>query len=1073
MSDDEAFMLGDDILGEFIDEAFEHLTTLESGLLQLGETTDPAGELVSSLFRAMHSIKGAAGFMHLNNIVDLAHVAENLLSQVRDGALIVKPETVDALLQGCDILRELFDNPRASAPAGLRPAIHRLEDIIQGKSTSAATTGSSEKISVATPPTSSTSSSSEAPPLHPSIESIPDTLLDAYDGGYLYFMCNSLSALQTQGVPDVYSWLRDLKDLGTPLGVHQGELWTPYSENINLNDNTKAFTLLFATPLEAELLEAATLLDQKNIMQISSTNDENIPSYHVEATERHRQVTSEQKTDSTRAPKASTGAAQVPAPQGQPIPPETLTPVISPRISEVPAESTTQPEATAAGAPTAGTGRNIRISVDLMDTIMALAGELVLVRNQQLTMMDGADTRVRDKIQRLDAVTSQLQEAIMQTRMQPIGNLFDKFPRIVRDLGRRLEKEIVLEATGRDVELDKIILENLSDPLTHIIRNSCDHGIEPASERILLGKPTAGTISIRAFQEGGQIIIEINDDGHGIDPARIRTKALERGMRTAHDLDIMSEREVIDLVMQAGFSTAETISEISGRGVGMDVVRSSIESLGGTIEINSRLGRGTKLTLRLPLTLAIIPSLIVRSGEDRFAIPQASLEELVAIRPDGSRGRLEVAHEQEVFRLRNRLLPVVRLSEVLSHPQPMNAETSRAIVERYAAERSPSAKSCPPMAVVKTGSDRYGLIIDEIIGTEEIVVKPIHLALKRMRCFSGCTIMGDGRVAFILDIDGISQHAEVPFTQHAADERRMEKKASGTHPHNMDEETHDVFLFRYGAEEQFAIPLTMVQRIENITKDEIQRVGNREFVTRNGVSTYILRLDKVLDVSSPMTESSEMHLLMCKFMRRPVGLLITSIIDTLETTIHFREDSYLEDGILGSMNLHGQLTLFPDIFRIVEKAEPEWFPSRSLPQRQMGHRRVLLVEDAEFFRQTVSRYLRDAGFEVITANHGREALSILNNETFDIVVSDLVMPEMDGWALAEEIRRRPERRNMPMLALSSVQNEADQRKALASGFDRYVPKFDREAFLVGVLELLDACSKPLLTTTCTVGADAR
>jgi two-component system chemotaxis sensor kinase CheA len=456
--------------------------------------------------------------------------------------------------------------------------------------------------------------------------------------------------------------------------------------------------------------------------------------------------------------------------------------------------------------------------------------------------------------------------------------------------------------------------------------------------------------------------------------------------------------------------------------------------------------------LRLPLTLAIISGLVVRSGEERFVIPQAGLEELVSIKPGADPDRVELAHDQEVVRLRNRLLPVVRLGELLARPRPFDGRAKAAIAAAHAAERSAADAPARPMAVVRTSGERYGLIIDEILGTEEIVVKPLHGALRRLRCFSGCTILGDGGVAFILDVDGAGEHAGIRYTQsEAADTDVAGARALQT----VDgEEIHDVILFRYGPAEQFGVPLTMVRRIEAIRTDEIQRVGDREFIVRDGVSIYVLGLDKVLQVSAPRARPPTMFLLLPKFLRRPVGFLVTEIVDTVETRILFREDSYREDGLLGSMSLQGHLTLFPDIFRATEKAEPEWLGQWRQHAPPPSHRRVLLVEDAAFFRHMVRRYLEDGGFEVETAVNGRDGLMQLSNRDFDIVISDLMMPEMDGWSFAEEVRRRARKRQMPMLALSGLQDERDQSRALQCGFDRYVAKFDREAFLGTVVELL-------------------
>ncbi len=1011
-----------DLMGDFLDEAAEHLKTLETGLLRLEEDEDPESELVGELFRAMHSLKGAAGFLDLVQVVEISHVAENLLSQIRDGNIAPTSDAVDALLSACDLLRGLLANSHEGDSDDIRETVARLQQVMNGSSSVAASEKAQKKIDA--PKTifvkqqlADTPVASDHPSIAWPIVPLPEEYRALHEEEFLYIVHCESAELKKNGVDDVAEWLSDLSGTALIVAIHYNGEWFAFDLDIWGGGPLDVFDFVLSTALEKDMVAVATLIDEMRIRDITLPD-------------------TEKELLATVSSSAVAGADAI-SPAGN-------SRGIQPKASV---------EAFAATPEIAASGRTVRISVDLMDTIMALAGELVLIRNQQLSLVDRADTRLRDNAQRLDMVTSQLQESIMLTRMQPIGNLFDKFTRIVRDLGRRLDKEIQLEISGRDVEIDKIILENLSDPMTHLIRNSCDHGIESPEKRIEAGKPTTGMIGVNAFQEGGQIIIEIRDDGQGIDPERIKRKAHEQGMHTLHELERMKEAQILKLILEPGFSTVDQVSEISGRGVGMDVVKSCIESLGGTIEITSKPGLGTRILLRLPLTLAIIPSLIVRSEGEPFAIPQVSLEELVSIKPDGSRGRIEVAHQQEVFRLRDRLLPVVRLRELLDHSDIFGDNIRRGIVKKYATQRAGEHEKSINLAIVKTGNDRYGLIVDEILGTEEIVVKPLHPSLKRMPCFSGCTIMGDGRVALILDIDGITSHADLQFTRLHAD-GIIEKSHKEYGTDDTIEESHDIFLFQYGPDEQFAVPLTMMQRIETISSSEIQRVGDREFVSRDGVSTYVLRLDRMLGVSSPEKQPEIMHLIMSKYIRRPVGILVTSIVDTVEAHIAFREDSYLEDGLLGSMTLNGKITLFLDIFRLVEKAEPEWFGQRKMPLSGQMHRRVLLVEDAEFFRHVVRRYLEDGGFEVVTAVNGRDALMHLNEEEFDIVVSDLVMPEMDGWSLAEEIRRRARKRKVPLLALSALQDENDRRKAFQSGFDRYVPKFDREAFLNNVLELL-------------------
>jgi len=710
---------------------------------------------------------------------------------------------------------------------------------------------------------------------------------------------------------------------------------------------------------------------------------------------------------------------------------------------------------------------------------MLLAGELVLVRNQQLILIDTFDSSYRSIAQRLDAVTSELQETIMRARMQPLGKIFGKFPRMVREIGKKLGKNIRLFIQGNEVELDKTILESLTDPLTHIIRNSCDHGIEPPEERNISGKPETGSITVNAYHEAGQINIKIKDDGRGINPNAVRKKAVEKGIKNEAELKLMNDKEILKLIMLPGFSLADEVSDLSGRGVGMDVVRTELEKIGGAIEIESTAGEGTAINLRLPLTLAIIPCLMVSVGKHIYAIPQINLVELVCLYDDDVKTKIEYASDQEVYRLRNNLLPMVRLSEVLARPKPFTRSVRAEIAEEYRSQeigdrsqesedRSQKSEVRSQMqanqgtnqtdsisdislnfAVIKVGTSRFGLIIDKILGTEEIVVKPMHPALKSLKIYSGATVMGDGKVALILDVNGIAEHAGITFDVHS--KCHIEQR----HKIRDDEDSQTVLLFKYGKKEWFAMALPLIRRIERISVSDIEQIGDKEFITIDGISVFILRPNNVLKVSSSAEEKDEMFLILPKYIQRPVGLLASELIDIEATSVKLNLESYIEDGILGTTILRGHITLFTDIYRLVEKADPEWFTERrkkTPPPEAM--KQILLVEDASFFRQLVKGYLEADGYKVITAENGREGLEQMNHNDFDMIVSDLEMPVMDGWDFLKSVRQRKEWKNIPAIALTALDTEKDREVAVKCGYSRYEIKIDREQFLTSVAELL-------------------
>lgn len=736
-------------------------------------------------------------------------------------------------------------------------------------------------------------------------------------------------------------------------------------------------------------------------------------------------------------------------------PPETA---LATRPSETPALNSPEPAGPApvevAGVTVgpAEKATTLRIPVSLVDRLMTLAGELVLIRNQVMQSVGPDDGTLRPIAQRLNGVVSELQDAVMRTRMQPVGNLFNRFPRLVRDLARQLGKEIRLDVLGGDVELDKTVLETLSDPLTHLIRNSCDHGVESPQERAARGKPAEGRVTLSARQQGGQITVSIADDGRGLDPAAIRRKALANALATPSELDRMSERELFGLILLPGFSTAARVTDVSGRGVGMDVVKVNLDRLGGGLEILSEPGRGTTFLLRVPLTLAIIPCLLVRAGGDRFALPQKDLEELVCLHGDQIRERVETAFDQEVVRLRDALLPLVRLGEVMASAKPFTAATRAEALQRRAQEVLGAAGGLLWFAVVRVGDQRFCLAVDEILTPEEIVVKPMHAALRRLGCFSGATILGDGRVALILSVEGVARHVGVRFQSAAA------LPPAGTRADA--DAVQNVLLFRVGPDEQFALPLAMIRRVVPLDLTRVERAGGREFVTVDGVPTSIVRLDRLLSVSAPADAASPL-LILPKGVRRPLGILVTAVVDTEPVRLEVTPDTCPMDALIGTQVVRGRMTLFLDVYRLADLVEQSERPGRAVAAvaspALRGRRRVLLVEDTQFFRQLVRGYLETLGFEVAAAEDGAAGLARVDAEgPFDLVVSDIEMPVMDGWAFARALRERDAAagRRTPLVALTTLSSARDRERAAAVGFDRHEVKLDRERFLATIRSLL-------------------
>jgi len=529
---------------------------------------------------------------------------------------------------------------------------------------------------------------------------------------------------------------------------------------------------------------------------------------------------------------------------------------------------------------------NIRVDVILLDKVMNLVGELVLARNQVLQFTSNQkDAAFLSTAQRLNLITTELQAGVMKTRMQPIGNVWNKFPRIVRDLSNSAGKSVRLEMEGTQTELDKTIIEAIKDPLTHIVRNSLDHGLETPAEREAAGKSPEGVLLLRAFHEGGQVNIEIADDGAGLDLDAIRAKAVERGIISPQQTATMSDREIGNLIFLAGFSTAKRVTNVSGRGVGMDVVKTNIEKIGGTVDISSVRGHGTTLKIKIPLTLAIIPALIVTSGSERFAIPQVSLVELVRLEGKTAETGIEMIQEAAVYRLRGNLLPIIYLTRQLKLDNNQNRLASDAI----------------NIVVLQADGRQFGLVVDEINDTEEIVVKPLGKQLKGISCFAGATIMGDGKVALILDILGLAQGASLASTSH---ERSSAAKDAAATDGRQGESW---LLFRVGDRGRLAIPLSMVSRLEEFDPATTEFSGNCEVVQYRGEIMPLVRIADVLRLPTQAAREGPMQVVVHSDGGRSIGLVVDEILDIVDQ--HVSVTRKAEDArLLGSAIIQQHVT---------------------------------------------------------------------------------------------------------------------------------------------------------------------
>jgi len=684
------------------------------------------------------------------------------------------------------------------------------------------------------------------------------------------------------------------------------------------------------------------------------------------------------------------------------------------------AEPVRAPEAAprAADAPREGEAKelansSIRVNVDVIENLMTLISELVLTRNQLLQMQRGQkDNEFKVPLQRLSHITSDLQDGVTRMRMQPIGNAWNKLPRIVRDLGVSTGKKIELTMQGADTELDRQVLEMIKDPLTHMVRNSADHGIEDGIQRLAAGKPETGTIALNAYHESGHIFIRIADDGKGLDLERIRQKAITNGLATEAAIAGMSEQQILQFIFRPGFSTAEKVTSVSGRGVGMDVVRTNIERIGGTIELTSVAGKGTTFLIKIPLTLAIVSALIVEAGSQRFAIPQLNVVELVGV-SDRSDVRIETIKTSPVLRLRDRLLPLVSLRGVLG------LEAGSRATDRF-------------VIVAQVGANTFGIIVDRVFDTEEIVVKPVAPLLRGTPFYVGNTILGDGSVIMILDPNGLSQAAgQIEHSDQAATQDQNGRTGSQSG------DQASFLLFRTAGQELKAIPLELVARIEGLDAAIIEHVGDGRHVVQ--YRDHLMPLVP-FDAGHQWKQRGQQETLVFSDNGRSMGLAVDEVVDIVRDRMAI-ELSSARAGLLGSAIIAGKAVDIVDVGHFLTQAFADWFDT-SVAQYTTRH--ALLVDDSPFFRNLVAPLLTAANWKVTTAADGAEALKLREaGHQFDVIISDIEMPNLDGLALASAIRNDPRWNKVPLIALSSHAEEGDIHAGREAGFDEYLAKSDQ------------------------------
>lgn len=952
-----------ELLKEFAVESQEHLSDIENQLLTLesqGDAMDVA--LVNTVFRAIHSIKGAAGFMGLDTLGGLAHRAEEVLGRLRSSELRPTSVVINTLLRATDRLKELIDEIEISNGQDVSSHITALEDILEGRvdingqrpSADASTSGSSNMSGVevdsdvidqpeilevskqeqaannSATADKSASSESEDPTIegissNSAAEALREFLVESFDN--LEQVERDLLILERDPgcesvLNNVFRNMHTIKGSSGFLGFGKLEKVAHAAEN--LLAGVRAGQFAFDAQISESLLGAIDTM-RKMLFAVETNGTEGVEDHQftvdflnaILSVKQPKQAVPQAKSNKPISTQSVTAPAPIETAPIETAPVEKA--VVAAPVAASPSTSAVAPKNDSAKADKANENKSndsksnaemsaadstIRVDVALLDKLMTRVGELVLARNQILQFNSKLnDAALQNAVQRLNLITSELQEGVMKTRMQPIGNVWTKFPRLVRDLATMCEKQVRIEMEGKETELDKTIIEAIKDPLTHLVRNTVDHGIEKPEVRRQVGKPIEGCLTLKAYHEGGQVNIEIVDDGGGLNIEKIKSKAVEKGLISADEAARMPDREVGNLIFLPGFSTADKVSSVSGRGVGMDVVKTNIEKIGGTVDLQSQQGKGTTIKIKIPLTLAIIPALIVSADGDRYAIPQVNLLELVRLENQSEKPSIEWIQGAPVYRLRGQLLPLIALRHELD---------LRNVSE-------PVRSDCLNIVVLRADDRQFGLVVDKINDSEEIVVKPLSKQLKNVPIYAGTTIMGDGRVALILDVVGLAHSAHV-----ISGSKDRSSSDSGEHSNANRSHLQTLLVMQVGHERKFALPLSEVTRLEKIKTDSIEIAGDQEVVQYRGDILPLIRLSNCMGVSSRQTELDLLDVVVYTKGSRSVGLVVDQITDIVETEVT-RTRAGHRTGLTCSAVVEGHVTDVLDLPTIIQMGDPSFF----------------------------------------------------------------------------------------------------------------------------------------------------
>jgi two-component system chemotaxis sensor kinase CheA len=1019
----------------FIEEATSHLENLGSGLLQLENQANDQ-KFIDGLFRAVHSIKGTAGFFGLKKIVSLAHATESVFAAIKSRKLPIDKKLVNTLLGAVDALQALVGNLPEEETLDITTNLQELTVAFDLP----------KQVELSPSPDNTIPELYETDLQQYRIR-IADSEKQFIEeklryGHQLYLIRLGLNTDLGMNHLNPVEFFKKIEAIGNIVISHSDYSEIKGIDELpSLSDSDIYCTVVFTSILEKDLLPNALEIPETKIVQLNASRNPSIPPPAVHSFKIQEPMQHE----------------------------------VSKPVRDQNSVKTSFNDPAGSKSSTGVFEDSVRVHVSLLNSLLNLAGEMVLGRNQLLRAMEKHRKNIpgmESILQNMDRITTEMQDKVMQTRMQPVGNVFNKFPRIIHDLSQNLGKDIELKQEGGEVELDKSIIEALADPLTHLVRNAADHGLESSEVREKVGKYRAGTIIMKAYHEGGYVCIDVTDDGAGIDFEKVKHHAVENGLATEPEIIAMSEQQLVQLLFKPGFSTAKKITDYSGRGVGMDVVKTNIEKLGGTIEVFTETGKGSTFKLLLPLTLAIIPSLIVEVERQKFALPQVNLEEIVRIKPGDTVHKLEFIHDSEVLRLRGHLLPVIHLADVLglqrTYLDPATGErkidrrmalrdqryespevsqdvqaaqtSGTAVVPDILQYRREISSNIIRILVIKSGSYRYGIAVDVIHDGEEILVKSLPSFIKDCKCYSGVTILGDGRVAMILDAVGIVEKADLKFIEEQDGKTSVKDQV-------VDEfhEQQNLLLFNCSGPETFGINMALVSRVDTIKDNQIEKIGDLDYIKFGEDSLRVLRPEDFLAVGKRPVKDTH-YIIIPKLVSHPMGILIEHIIDTVQVSIHLNEEAIKAKGLLGSTILNNKIVLILNLYELFEMADPVHYSMKDFEMISF-EKTLLLVEDTPFFLKMECSYLEAAGYKVLTATNGKEALQIMQEQRVDGVVSDILMPVMDGIELVKKIREDKQLAHLPVIALTSLDGEAQTKAGLDAGFDYYEYKLDRGRLL--------------------------